>query len=444
MSLHLNNKYVRWGFTAFCVIAASILFYYLMFHARNLILAFKTIVKICMPILVGMVLAYILTPVMNHIEYRIMKPLLSKLPIKDETKRNSLTRGCSIFTTTMLCFLIIYAILAMFASQIIPSIMNLVSNFDTYVENVTKIINKMLEDNPDLVNYANKMIDQYSVELEKRLNDAVAGFFSAGSEIIKMVSLGVINVIGIVWNWVVGFIISLYMLASKEKFAGQAKKIAYAVFDREFANATIKNFRFTHKTFIGFFTGKVLDSIIIGLLCFIGTTILRTPYAALVSVIIGITNIIPFFGPALGAVPSVILVLLVDPMHPLNAVYLLVFILILQQLDGNVIGPKILGESTGLTGFWVIFAITLFGGAFGVLGMVVGVPIFAIIYAGIRALVDSSLEKKSMTKDTSKYVYLDAVDEAGNYQQYVPEYIQKIDEQRAAKKAEKQQKQNNK
>ena len=172
------------------------------------------------------------------------------------------------------------------------------------------------------------------------------------------------------------------MLASKERFAGQIKKVIYAVFERDTANITIRNFRFTHRTFIGFLPGKVIDSICIGILCFIGTSIMGTPYPALVSVIIGVTNIIPFFGPFLGAIPSTILIFVVDPMHPLNCVYFVIFVFVLQQFDGNILGPKILGDSTGLTGFWVIFAITLFGGLYGVLGMIVGVPIFAVIYAG--------------------------------------------------------------
>ena len=165
---------------------------------------------------------------------------------------------------------------------------------------------------------------------------------------------------------------------------------------RSTANIVIRNFRFTHKTFIGFLGGKIVDSIIIGILCFIGTSFMHTPYAALVSVIVGVTNIIPFFGPYLGAIPSTILIFIVDPVHPLNCVYFVIFILALQQFDGNILGPKILGNSTGLSGFWVIFAITFFGGLFGVVGMIVGVPIFAVIYAAIKSLTNALLQKKKL------------------------------------------------
>lgn len=437
MKAHLNNRYVRWGITAFCVIAASICFYYLMFHGANIKVAFGRLVDVLMPVLVGMVLAYLLTPVLNQIEHRVIAPILQKIPFKNRQKQNSLVRGISILITTLLCFAIIYALLSMFISQIVPSVTRLVANFDTYVANVNNIINKLMQDNPELGGYVVKMVNRYSGEVETWLNEKV---FATTSEVIKTVSLSVINVLGVIWDWVIGFIISIYLLASKEKFAGQAKKVTYALFERNTANIIIRNFRFTHKTFIGFITGKVLDSIIIGLLCFIGTTLLQTPYAALVSVIIGFTNVIPFFGPVLGAAPCTILIFLVEPMHPLNAVYFVIFILVLQQFDGNILGPKILGNSTGLTSFWVIFAITLFGGAFGVPGMIVGVPIFAVIFAAVKSLIGTALTKRALPLETEVYLTVGSVDEEGAFHEYVPEFKRNIEEQRQAKIQKKQMK----
>ncbi|MCM1100483.1 MAG: AI-2E family transporter [Clostridium sp.] len=435
MKIRLNNKYIRWGVTAFCVIAAGILFYYLMFHGANIKAAFGRLADVLMPVLVGFVLAYILTPILNQIEYRIMKPLFERIPMKNAKKRNSILRGVSVFITAFLFFAVIYALIHMLVSQIVPSIMNLVSNLDSYVSNVTQLINRLLEDNPEVGSYLVKMIDRSSGELERWLNNDV---LAATSGLLKTVSLSIINVLGVLWDWVIGFIISIYVLVSKEKFAGQAKKMSYAIFDKNTANVIIRNFRFTHKTFSGFIIGKVLDSIIIGLLCFIGTTLLNTPYAALVSVIIGVTNIIPFFGPWLGAVPSTVLIFLVDPTHPLNSLYFIIFILVLQQVDGNIIGPKILGNSTGLTGFWVIFAITLFGGVFGVPGMIVGVPIFAVIYAAIKSLVNTSLGKKNMPVETGAYLTVESVDDEGNFYEFVPTFKKNIDEQKQVRELRKQ------
>lgn len=413
-----NNKFFRWGVTAFLVIAASICFYYLMFHGANIKAGFKTIINILMPVVFGLSIAYLLTPVLNFVEYRILFPLCKLCKIKESGKRNSLVRGVGIGITTFLFFLLIYSLCSMILSQIVPSISNIVANFDTYINNFTRWLNKLLEDNPEMRDYVIRSVNQYSGELESWLNDTV---LTKTSSLIMTVSLSVISVLKVLWNFIIGFIISIYVLASKEKFTGQAKKMVYAVFKKDVANIVINDFCFTHKTFIGFISGKVLDSIIIGLLCFIGTTFLNTPYAALVSVVIGVTNVIPFFGPYLGAIPSIILIFIVDPVHPLNCVYFAIFILVLQQFDGNFLGPKILGDSTGLTGFWVIFSITLFGGLWGVFGMIVGVPIFAVIYAAIRSMVDASLRKKKLPTESGKYINVCQVNDEG-LQEYTPHY----------------------
>lgn len=417
MKFKINNKYFRWGLTAFLVIAAGIVFYYFMFHGSNIQSGVGTVIDILMPVVVGMAIAYLLTPVLNFIETRIMIPLCTKCKIRETKKRNSVVRGVGILITAFLFVALIYMIFSMLISQIVPSVQNLISNFDNYTTNFTVWLNRTLEDNTELKDYVIKTVDKYSGELEKLVTDILPNTM----ELIKTVSLSVIGVLHFVWDFVIGFIISIYVLASKERFAGQAKKISYALFEQETANTLIKNFRFTHQTFIGFLGGKIVDSIIIGILCFIGTSIMGTPYAALVSVIIGFTNIIPFFGPFLGAVPCAILVFVVDPMHPLNCVYFVLFILVLQQFDGNILGPKILGSSTGLTGFWVIFAITFFGGLMGVTGMIIGVPIFAVIYAGIRSGVNILLRKKDMPTETKKYETVDYVDEEGGFHETVPE-----------------------
>lgn len=411
MKLKINNKYFRWGLTAFLVIAAGIIFYYFMFHSSNIKAGFNMIIDILMPVVVGMAIAYLLTPVLNFIERKLLQPFCDKCKIKKSKKRNSIVRGFGILITAFLFIALIYILFYMLISQIVPSVQSIISNFDKYTANITKILNKILEDNPEAGSYLIKTVNKYSDELEQWFTDILPNTV----ELIKTVSLSVINVFGFLWDFVIGFIISIYVLASKEKFAGQAKKISYAIFEQDTANNVIKNFRFTHQTFIGFLGGKIMDSIIIGLLCFIGTTIMGTPYAALVSVIIGVTNIIPFFGPFLGGVPCAFLVFVVDPLHPLNCVYFILFVIILQQFDGNILGPKILGNSTGLTGFWVIFSITFFGGLFGVLGMIIGVPIFAVIYAAIRSAINTLLKKKKLPTDGKQYEEVDYVDEEGNF-----------------------------
>ena len=230
------------------------------------------------------------------------------------------------------------------------------------------------------------------------------------NEVMTHLTVGLYTLIMEMFHAVIGVIVSVYILFGKETFINQSKKAAYAIFPAERANLLIHIAVKTNEIFGGFIIGKMIDSIIIGILCFIGTSILKMPYAMLVSVIVGVTNVIPFFGPYIGAIPSAVLIALADPM---KGIYFLIFILLLQQFDGNFLGPKILGNSTGLTGFWVIFAITVFGGLFGILGMIVGVPIFAVIYAAIKAVVNTFLRKKDLPVETEQYSYLKNIDEEG-------------------------------
>lgn len=410
MKINMNNKYVKWGVTAFGVIAASICFYYLIFHISNILTNLNKLLNIIMPVLIGLIIAYLLTPILNTLEKNVLNPLFDRMKLKKTEKRDRWVRGIGVILTSVLLILLLYILISMLVSQIVPSIQNIVKEFDTYAKNLTSWLNKLLEDNPDLRNYVLPQVNNLSKELEEWLADT-ANWLSRSGEVLKTVSMSILSILKFLWNFVIGFIISIYVLCSKETFASQGKKVIYASFERNTANTVLRGIRFIHHTFSGFISGKVLDSIIIGLLCFIGTTILNMPYALLISVIVGVTNIIPFFGPYLGAIPSAFLILLVDLSHPQKCLYFILFILVLQQFDGNVLGPKILGDSTGLSGFWVIFAITVFGGLFGIPGMIIGVPIFAVIFASVRYSVNRSLRKKELPITSDVYLEMDSIDE---------------------------------
>ena len=414
MKINMNNKYIKWGVTAFCVIAASLCFYYLIFHISSLLANISRILGIIMPVLIGLIIAYLLTPILNRLELSVLNPLFDRMKIKKTEKRDRWVRGIGVILTSLLLILIIYILISMLVSQIVPSIQNIVKDFNTYAKDLTSWLNKLLEDNPDLRNYILPQVNNLSKELENWLANT-ANWLSRSGEVLKTVSASILNILKFLWNFVIGFIISIYVLCSKETFASQGKKVIYATFERSTANTLLRGIRFVHHTFSGFISGKVLDSAIIGMLCFIGTTLLNMPYAMLVSVIIGVTNIIPFFGPYLGAIPSAFLILLVDLSHPQKCLYFIIFILILQQFDGNVLGPKILGDSTGLSGFWVIFAITVFGGLFGIPGMIIGVPIFAVIFASVKYSVNRSLRKKELPITSSLYLDVDSIDENNTF-----------------------------
>lgn len=414
MKFKFEKKYLCWGLTAFLVIVASILFYYVLFHRSSLSNGIAKFIGISMPIIDGFVLAYLMTPVLNKIEKCIIKPLYKKANVPMTAKNKRRMRGLSILATIVLILIILYEFFGLIIPEVIRSIQSIIFQFPIYVNNLNTWALGLMKNNPDLEKVLNGLIDQYSSKLLDYLNSNLLPHIN---DLFKTLSLRVINVFKALWNFVIGFIISIYILGSKEKFAGQAKKIVYALFDRKAGNEVVTNFRFIHSTFIGFIGGKIVDSIIIGVICFVCTSIIGTPYAILVSVIIGVTNVIPFFGPWIGGVPSALLVLMVDP---IQALYFIILILIIQQFDGNILGPKILGDSTGLSGFWVIFAITIFGGLFGVLGMVVGVPIFAVFYAGVSAMVNRMLRKKDLPTDVRPYMTVGQIDEAKVFTEYVP------------------------
>ena len=225
-------------------------------------------------------------------------------------------------------------------------------------------------------------------------------------------TVGVLNFMREIMNILIGLIVSVYVLFSKEKFSKQSKKITYAIFKPSNANMILHLTIKSNEIFGGFIIGKIIDSAIIGVLCFAGLSILNMPYAMLVSVIVGVTNVIPFFGPYIGAIPSAILILLAEPKM---GIYFIIFIIALQQFDGNILGPKILGNSTGLSAFWVIVSILLGGGLFGIVGMLFGVPTFAVIYYVIKLLVDNKLEKKELPTVSGCYNEESYVDNEGVY-----------------------------
>lgn len=393
-----DKKYLYWGITAFIVIACSIMFYDFMHNSSSILQFVSVTVTIIKPITYGLIIAYLLTPVLNYISNLLVK-LCKKMKWNSESvvakKRIRIT---GILLTMALALGLIYGLFAMVIPQLITSITNIAYQLPEYEQNLESMITKLLADNPQIESIINNMLSEYSGELTGFFNKELIPKLNV---LIKDFSIGLLGFVKILWNMIIGLIISIYVLGSKELFAAQSKKLIYAIFEQKRANALIDDCRYINKTFGGYIGAKLIDSLIIGLLCFIGTTLLQTPYALLISVIVGVTNIIPFFGPYIGAIPSVLLILMVNPM---KAISFTIFVLILQQFDGNVLGPKVLGDSTGLSGFWVIFAITLFGGYWGVLGMAIGVPVFAVIYAWARRQFNAMLTKKNLS--TNSYDYL--------------------------------------
>ena len=376
------KRYLKIGITGAAIFASGILCAFVLFKMPVIISVLKGITEILKPFLYGVVFAYLLAPLCNKIEEKLFQ-------FFPKAKAKARRFICFIAIVISLCVAIavIWLIIMMIIPQVWDSVMKIIQMVPQKLIVVNNWIEHMLENQPELQAYFEEFSSQAESNIDSLLNvDTIQKVQS----IINSLSVQLFGVLGVVKNIFLGLLISAYLLGSRKLFGAQAGLILHGVFSDKWAKIIEEEIRYTDKMFNGFLVGKIIDSAIIGLLCFAGTSIMGFEAPAFISVIIGITNIIPFFGPFIGAIPCGLLLLLENPMHCL---YFIIFIFVLQQLDGNVIGPKILGNTTGVSSFWVLFAILLFGGMWGVVGMVIGVPLFAVIYDIIRKLVYRGLRK---------------------------------------------------
>ena len=376
------KRYLKIGITGAAILASGILCAFVLFKMPVIISVLKGSTEILKPFLYGVVFAYLLAPLCNKIEEKLFQ-------FFPKAKAKARRFICFIAIVISLCVAIavIWLIIMMIIPQVWDSVMKIIQMVPQKLIVVNNWIEHMLENQPELQAYFEEFSSQAESNIDSLLNvDTIQKVQS----IINSLSVQLFGVLGVVKNIFLGLLISAYLLGSRKLFGAQAGLILHGVFSDKWAKIIEEEIRYTDKMFNGFLVGKIIDSAIIGLLCFAGTSIMGFEAPAFISVIIGITNIIPFFGPFIGAIPCGLLLLLENPMHCL---YFIIFIFVLQQLDGNVIGPKILGNTTGVSSFWVLFAILLFGGMWGVVGMVIGVPLFAVIYDIIRKLVYRGLRK---------------------------------------------------
>lgn len=393
--------------TIFVVIAACIIFYFALLRLPAISGVFKEIFGVLKPIVYGLAIAYLLNPIVDFVEEHL-RPFLEK-KLQDQKRIHAISRGTGIFAGVLVLLFIIIALFNMMIPELYGSIRDMIL---TVPSQLNQLVDKVME-----MNSQDSTLGQLLSNILKEATDFIQTWMRTDllnqiNVVMSNLTVGVINIISELLNVVIGIIISIYVLFSKEKFASQSKKLVYAVFKPSHANMILHLTIKSNEIFGGFIIGKIIDSAIIGVLCFIGLSMLKMPYTLLVSVIVGVTNVIPFFGPYIGAIPSAILIMLTDPKM---GIYFILFILVLQQLDGNVIGPKILGDSTGLSAFWVVFAILLGGGLFGVIGMILGVPTFAVIYYIINMLINHMLEKKKLPTETAAYGELSYVESDGTY-----------------------------
>ncbi len=390
LKVDFNRKYNT--IAVYCVLTFAVCLLLVILFVKFSVVAgaVKEFFHVIAPVTWGIVIAYLCNPIMKFVEGKLKKLVDRKKP------HPKLTRSLSVAISIILLITILAALMAIIINQIISSIVEIFSSIPEYRRQIETLITKFLGDYPKIVSAIESQLDTIYPKLVDFANDMIP---KLGDMSIKLKDSAIV-VIAAIKDCVIGFIVAIYLLYSKETFLAQARKIVYAFFPKNLSRNILRVSAKANRTLSGFLSGKLLDSFIIGLICFIVMTIMQMDFTALISVIIGVTNIIPFFGPFIGAIPSALLLLMAAPKQ---VIPFIIFIVILQQFDGNILGPKIIGDSTGLTPFWVMFAIFVGGGLFGFAGMLLGVPVFAVIYALFSEMVAYLLKKKKLSHRTKDY-----------------------------------------
>ena len=399
---HSWKHYWRLGLTAFFTVAASISFFFLLYRWGDVTDTMGKITKSAEPIIIGLVLAYLLMPIKEFIEKLVYRLLIARKTKEESAK--SWSKSIGIVGAVIFLFVIIAVLIASLGPALFNSIVGLWDTLPGYINSfVIWISESGLADSEMSIFIGNSIMDLTS-ELEAWAKTEI---LPLAQQYITQITSGVLSIVKTILNFIIGIIAMVYVMSIKETLVGQSKKIVYALFSPKRGNVIIETVRKSSQIFGGFVIGKIIDSAIIGVIAYVGCLLMNIPSTLLVAFIIGVTNVIPFFGPFIGAIPTMLLVLIQSPIH---ALYLGIFILILQQVDGNIIGPKILGESTGLSAFWVLTSILVAGGLFGFFGMLLGVPVFAVIYYILQQILNWQMEKKRLSKDTQNNINLVSID----------------------------------
>ncbi len=379
-----TSNYFSWGLTLFLSIGSCILLYFIFLRLDDIIGGIIKLIKILSPILIGILFAYLLNPLVRKLEKSVFDKVEKKIYKKWKIKIKKLSRILSMCTTYFVTFVLIYLFIKFVIPSLLDSLQVMVTNIPSYINNIYDYLNDFLKSNPELAKSIDKM--------NANINDYITNIFSPSLDsLMNNLTSGITNIVSGLIDVIIGLIVSIYLLYDKETFINNSKKVLRAILPNKIYEDLIVSLGYTDKIFGGFMIAKIIDSLIIGVLTFIIITLFKIPYALIISVIVGVTNIIPYFGPFIGAIPCGIFLLLISPR---DSITFLILIFLIQQFDGNILGPKLIGNKTGIKSFWVLFSILLFGGLFGFVGMIFGVPVFAIIYSIIASKVNKRLAKK--------------------------------------------------
>lgn len=415
MKIKWDERFVPLGLTAFVVVVCSIFFNWALTNWHGLYKVISMIVSALSPFILGLFIAVLLDKPVQIVEKYLFVPLFAK----EESYTRQATKTTwvlSVALVQILTWAFLFGLLTLVMPQIYRSVIGIVSNVDKYTTTAATWAKNILSEYPELQVYVQQAIGSLTSGITTWIETALLPQIS---NVITGLTEGVFTLLSAALDLLIGIVLSIYLLLSRDTFIAQCKKILYGSFKANTANVIIDFFKEINTVFGGFFSGKIIDSIIIGILCYICTTLMKMPFSPLISLIIGVTNIIPVFGPFLGAIPSAIIILFESPFQ---CAIFLVFILALQQFDGNVLGPLVLGNTIGMSGFWIMIAILLFGDLFGFMGMLLGVPVLAVIYGIVQNLTNASLAKKGYPVLTTDYVKIKNIDPETNE----PVYKEKI------------------
>lgn len=392
---------------AACVVIA---FYFLLRNSRSVSLAIGKVNTVIQPIIIGFIMAFLMNPIMVFFEKRLIV-VFNKFFKSESSARKTNRALCSILSLIVLSGIVVFIVYAI-VPNLVTTISYLAAHIDEQIAGVLDWCNVITKGK-----YKDALMSAKDSKIGDLIDEGLVFFKQYvdyekyKSDMMSVITSSLLSVGKFIVNIIIGMFVSVYVLIGKETFKGQAKKVVCGIFAPKYANIVLEITRKSADIFYGFIIGKIIDSIIIGFICYIGCLIMSMPYPVLVSVIVGVTNIVPVFGPYIGAVPTVIIIFLTQPMQ---GIYFLIFVLILQQLDGNVIGPKILGDSTGISSFWVVFAVVVGAGFFGVGGMIIAVPIVAIVYYLAGRLASYLVTRRELPVDTLEYENMDYIDEESN------------------------------
>lgn len=391
------HKYLNIGLTAFGVIAASMLLFFCLFRLKELMTMLGHLAGILRPFIYGLAIAYLLNPVFDWL-YNGISRILERPLRKYPSQRESMSKVLSSLISVLLLLAIIYALLALILPELYNSIMTFADNLSSNLKVAERWLRKILDEYPDV---ETTVLSYYDTLTEMATTWVSDTFLPSASTMFNAVTNGLGSMLSFLYNMLIGVIFAIYLLNGKKVLVPQCRKLLFGLLPYAHADAMLKEVAYADQMFSGFVYGKIIDSLIIGIIYFIVGTIFHIPYVAMISVIVGVTNVIPFFGPYIGAIPSAVILLLTNPMACLKFV---IAIIIIQQFDGNFLGPKILGNTTGLSSYWVLFSILLFGGLFGFVGMLIGVPLFAVIYHIVKSRVEFLLARKGLPVESAAYV----------------------------------------